>query len=150
MKVDDREARTVVGRRERVALPEWGINRIRGKIDTGARTCSLDVDNLVRQPDEHVEFDVVLSRDRQRVRRIRARLKRKSHVRPSTGETQTRHVVETLLRIGAVERRVEINLVPRDGMICRMLIGRNALRGRFLVDPDAKYLTDEGCPPEGE
>ena len=70
---------------------------------------------------------------------IHARVIRISQVKPSTGETQTRYVCETLIQIGKVERRIEISLVSREGMRCRMLIGRSAMEG-LVVDPNREYL----------
>jgi len=113
--------------------------RLRAKVDTGARTSALDVDEVVPLPDGRVRFAVVLRRDRSRRRRVEERVSRIARVRPSSGVSQTRYFVETTLRLGDVEKRVEVSLVPRRGMLCRMLLGRTALAGDFLVDPDSTY-----------
>jgi len=128
----------VIGRREVVSLPEWGV-RLRAKVDTGARTSALDVDEIELLPGGRVRFAVVLRRDRSRRVRVEERVSRVARVRPSSGVSQKRYFVETTLRLGAVEKRVEISLVPRRGMLCRMLLGRTSLAGDFLVDPDAVY-----------
>lgn len=113
--------------------------RLRAKVDTGARTSALDVDEVVPLPGGRVRFAVVLRRDRSRRIRVEERVSRIARVRPSSGVSQTRYFVETTLRLGDVEKRVELSLVPRRGMLCRMLLGRTALAGDFLVDPDAAY-----------
>ena len=133
----------VIGWREKIDLPEWGLQRVRAKTDTGARTSAIDVADIERLNDEEVRFRVVYHHDPEKVTRwIHAKIIRESTVKPSHGETQQRYVCQTLVRIGKVERRIEISLVSRKGMLCRMLLGRTALDG-ILVDATRKYvLTD--------
>jgi hypothetical protein len=71
---------------------------------------------------------------------IEADLVRTSTVRPSDGRPQRRPVVETTLRLGPVQRRIQLSLVSRRDMLCRMLLGRTALDGDFTVDPAAANL----------
>jgi hypothetical protein len=134
--------RTVVGWREWVSLPDWGVKRIRAKIDTGARTSALHVDNLEVLADGLLSFDVVLDRREspRTVRVVAAERVRTATVRPSSGVRQRRHVVETRLRIGPVDRPIEVSLVDRGEMLCRMLVGRSALGSEFVVSPDQRYL----------
>jgi hypothetical protein len=133
-----RRERVVIGRREVVRLPDWGV-RLRAKVDTGARSSALDVDDVEALPGDRVRFSIVLKRDRSRRVRVEAPVARLGRVRPSSGVTQLRYFVETRIQIGDVLKPVEISLVPRRGMLCRMLLGRSALVGDFLVDPDATY-----------
>jgi hypothetical protein len=140
--MDDAElgrARIVIGCRERVSLPDWGIHGITAKVDTGARTSAIHVDCIEIRPDGVVRFEVVTGRGRVPVEAPMVRL---SLVRPSTGKQQQRPVVQTRVRIGPLERVIEIGLVCRRRMLRRMLLGRSALRGRFLIDPGrARVLT---------
>lgn len=140
-------ARTVIGWREWVALPDWDIERIRAKIDTGARTSALHVHNLEVLEDGRLKFDVVLDRrDGSRLVPVIADQVRTSHVRPSTGKRQRRHVVETRVKLGLVEKRIEVSLVDRGSMLNRMLIGRLALGADFLVSPDHTYVVSRHRP----
>lgn len=139
--------RLVIGRRERVALPEWGVRSLIAKVDSGARTSALHVDNIEQLPNDRVRFEVVLSR-RNPARRVlveAADLARTTRVRPSSGVQHERHVVRTTVRIGPITKQIEISLVRRDRMLCRMLLGRTALAGDFLINVDAKYLISK--PP---
>lgn len=133
----------VIGWREKIDLPEWGLKRVRAKTDTGARTSAIDVADIERLSDEEIRFRVVYHHDPEQVTKwIHAKIIRESTVKPSHGETQQRYVCETLIKIGKVERRIEISLVSRSGMLCRMLLGRTALDG-LLVDATRMYvLTD--------
>jgi hypothetical protein len=134
-------APTVVGFAEYVDFPEWGIERVRGKIDTGARTSALHVSNIRELAGGRVGFDVRLHRrNPTRIVHVETRIARRGRVRPSNGDSQTRLFVAATLRIGPIAREVEVSLVDRDKMIYRMLVGRNALGPEVLVDPARRYL----------
>ncbi|USO00247.1 MAG: ATP-dependent zinc protease [Phycisphaeraceae bacterium] len=131
----------VIGWRERVDLPEWGLRRVRAKIDTGARTSAIDVAQVEDLGDGRIRFEVVGRKGgTPRTVWVEARPVRTSVVKPSHGETQERYVCLTPIRIGALEREVEISLVCRKHMLCRMLIGRLAVGGLATVDPARKYV----------
>jgi len=142
----------VIGVTEYVDLPDWRILSLRAKIDTGARTSALHVENIRELEGERVRFDVRLSRS-QRERRVtvEAKIARRGRVRPSSGELSPRIFVATKVRIGPVEREIELSLVDRGQMIFRMLIGRRALAHAFLIDPSRRYVLKKprsGRPPE--
>jgi hypothetical protein len=134
--------RLIVGWREHVALPEWGIKAIKAKIDTGARTSAIHVDNIQHLSSGRVRFDVIVGHrggERECVP-VEADLLRMSRIRSSAGREHERPVVKTRVRLGPVEREIELSLVCRHGMLCRMLLGRTALAEDFLVDPAATRL----------
>ena len=130
----------LIGWNEYVDIPDWGIRRLRAKVDTGARSSALHVENIEELPRGRVRFDVVLHR-KKRDRRVHVttRIARRGRVRSSTGHYETRIFVEAPVQIGPVLREVEVSLVDRERMIYRMLLGRTALAG-FLIDPDHKHL----------
>ena len=132
--------RLIAGWREWVALPEWGIKLLQAKVDTGARTSALHVEQIEELPGDRVRFEVIhRERPRRRVRWVEAELVRLSSVKPSHGRQQERPVVRTEIRLGSVARQVEISLVSRARMQCRMLVGRTALQG-LLVDPSQTHI----------
>jgi len=132
--------RRVVGWREYVAFPDWGVTGIVAKIDTGARTSAIHVEQITHLPGDRVRFYLVTSRTKPfRHVPVTADIVRESRVRSSTGHTQERLVVATRIRIGTITKRVELSLVRRDKMLCRMLLGRTALDG-FLVDVSRKHI----------
>ena len=132
--------RLIIGRREWVSAPEWGIDRLRAKIDTGARTSAIHVSSIEDLDNGRLRFEVVRrERPRRRTVTVEADHVREARVRPSSGRTQRRPVVRTLIRIGDWERAIEMSLVCREGMLCRMLLGRRALTG-LLVDPSNKDI----------
>ena len=131
----------VIGWNELVDLPDWGVKRLRAKVDTGARSSAVHVENLEELSRGRVRFDVVLHRKkRDRHIHVIAPISRRSRVRSSNGRTETRFFVKTRLQLGPVDKEVEISLVDRGRMIHRMLLGRSALAGPFLSDVDRRML----------
>lgn len=129
------ETSVVIGWTEYVDLPEWKVFGLRAKVDTGARSSALHVENIELLGNGEVGFDVVRRRNAVRPRtRVTAPVARHGAVRSSSGHCTPRIFVETMLRLGGVEKRIEIGLVDRGPMIHRMLLGRNALAGPFLID----------------
>lgn len=133
------DAKQLLGWREYVALPDWEIGGVLAKVDTGARTSSLHVENIRSLASGRLAFDVVLDRTG-RLQHVVAHPVRVSRVRPSTGQLQQRHVVRTTLRLGSISKEIELSLVSRGDMLCRMLIGRTALEKDFLVDVSRRYV----------
>ncbi len=134
--------KAVVGWREKVDLPDWGVTGILAKVDTGARTSAIHVENVKRLGKDKVAFDVVRSRKPTAARiTVEAAVVRETRIRSSTGHDQVRLVVATRMRLGKKTKKVELTLVSRKHMICRMLIGRTALEGDFLVDVSVRHAT---------
>lgn len=135
-----RDALVVLGWREWVALPELGIGALKVKVDTGARTSALHAFGIERLPNARVRFRVHphQSHDHDEVV-SEARLVDERVVRTSGGHSELRPVVRTMLRVGALDFEVELTLSNRALLGFRMLLGREAVRGRFLVDPQRSY-----------
>ena len=132
----------VIGWKETVDLPEWGIQSILAKSDTGARRSALDVEDIVELPGKRVQFNIVLDRkDRTRTKTVVAAIDHQTHVRSSNGEKHERYFVRTTVKIHGRTKEVEFSLVARNSMVCRILLGRKALEGDFLVDPSLKHVS---------
>ena len=130
----------IVGWTEYVELPEWGIKAVRAKMDTGARSSALHVDDVEELGRGRVAFDVVIDRKRShRRKRVTARILRRSRVRSSNGHYESRLFVTTRVRMGPLDRDIEFSLVDRSKMIHRVLLGRTALE-RVYVDVSHRYL----------
>jgi hypothetical protein len=136
--------RLVVGWREWVALPALGIAAIKPKIDTGARSSSLhafNVETFEHGGETWVRFDVhPIQREDKTVVRTEARVLEFRHIRSSSGHQTLRPVIRTDLVLGGRRWVVELTLAARDEMGFRMLLGREAMRGRFVVDPARSFL----------
>jgi len=142
----------VIGWREWVGLPDFGIEAIKVKVDTGARSSSLHASNLrefERDGKKWVRFKVhPIQRKRDATVEIEARIIEYRSVRSSSGKATIRPVVVTRLTLLGITWPVELTLASRDKMGFRMLLGREAFRGRFLVDVGNSYFG--GKPKRGE
>lgn len=145
-----------IGWKEYLALPELGIRRLKAKVDTGARTSALHVAWLevaAERPDGTAEVAFAVSPDRRHPERLveaRARMLRRLRVTDSGGHPELRPLIATDLVLGPVEKRIFLTLTDRTGMLFRMILGRKALEGDFLVDVSAKYLLRRWRPGRRE
>ena len=134
---------SVIGWREWVGLPDLLDLPIKAKIDSGARTSSIHsfgTRTFTEGGAPWVEF-LLHPIQRQALPEIAcvAPVKDERMVRSSNGEAERRLVIETTARLGATEWPIELTLATRDVMGFRMLLGREAIRRRFLVDPGRSF-----------
>lgn len=133
----------MIGWREWLALPDLSVPRIKVKVDTGARTSALhafDVVHFERDGIPWVRFAVhPLQRDMSTVQQAEAPLVDERWIRSSSGKQTRRPVILTTMVLGEYRWRAELTLVRRDMMGFRMLLGRQAVRRRFWVDPGASF-----------
>lgn len=139
--------RETIGWREWATLPQLGINRIKAKVDTGAKTSALhafDLDYVAAPEGPMVRFKIhPLQRDTSLAVEAIAPLLEMRHVRNSGGHVQERPVITTQISLGEQPWDIELTLTNRDVMGFRMLLGREAVRHRFLVDPGGSYLMSQ-------
>jgi hypothetical protein len=132
-----------IGWREWVRLPGLGDAQVKAKVDTGARTSTLhafDVTELERDGEQLVAFAFHPNQgDEETEIRAEAPLADRRNVTASNGQTELRYVVATEVVIEDEPIPIELTLTRRDAMGFRMLLGRHALRGRFMVDPRRSY-----------
>jgi hypothetical protein len=132
-----------IGWREWVRLPELGDALVKAKVVTGARTSTLhpfDVAELERDGERRVAFAFHPNQDDEETEiRAEARLVDRRTVTPSNGQSELRYVVETDVDVDGEPIPIELTLTRRDAMGFRMLLGRHAIRGRFMVDPKLSY-----------
>ena len=135
----------IIGWREWVALPDLGISHIKVKVDTGARSSSLhafDVRVVRRRGVDRVRFRIhPRQRDNRTVVEAEADIIDRRTVRSSSGHKSVRYVIETPVEIAGEIWPIELTLTNRDEMGFRMLLGRQAVRRRFVIDPGLSYLT---------
>jgi ribosomal protein S6--L-glutamate ligase len=135
-------SKIVVGSEEWCAFPGLGIPAIKARVDSGAKTSSIHAFNIQRfrrGGELWVSFEVhPLQNDRRTVVRCESRIVDKRVVKSSSGVGETRYVIAANLGAGGESWEIELTLANRDSMGYRMLLGREAMSGRMLVDPAVK------------
>ncbi|MBM3514321.1 MAG: ATP-dependent zinc protease [Alphaproteobacteria bacterium] len=136
--------RKIVGWREWVRLPDLKVKRIKAKLDTGARTSALhafDVRPFTKYGASYVRFSIhPMQRKAKPEIKSRALVIDRRTVTDTGGRREERPVIRTTLKIGKSSYPIELTLTDRDHMGFRLLIGRQALRRRYLVDPGRSFV----------
>lgn len=134
----------IIGACEYVALPELGIDRIRARVDTGAKSCALhasDIELIEVDGQKRVVFHVHRgSPQPNRWQRCEAALLAQRRVRNTSGEFEERYTIRTPLIVGHSRWDVDITLTNRERMRYRMLLGRTAMENHALVYPARTFL----------
>lgn len=140
----DPVTRPLLGWREWVALPDLGIDEIKAKVDTGAKSSCLhafDVRVLTEDDEAWVHFVVHPEQGKSEpALAAKARLLEYRLVRSSSGHAESRPVIETSVNVGGRIWTIELTLTNRDEMGFRMLLGRSAISKRFWIDPSKSFL----------
>lgn len=138
-----KRTKTVIGWREWVALPRLGVEQIKVKIDTGARTSAIhafDIRPFERDGRRFVRFWLhPVQHHRLPAVDCEAPVIGERIITSSNGEKEHRFVIETDVTLGENTWPIELTLTNRDEMGFRMLLGRRAVRKRFVVDPGSSF-----------
>src|SRR6266545_2750748 len=135
---------TLIGWREWVALPKLGVPAIKAKVDTGARSSSLhawDIEVVPGSSPARLRFVIhPFEGDETLTIPAEALLVDARDVKSSNGDVERRPVVRTMLAMHGRRFRIDLTLTRRDEMGFRMLLGRSAIRKRFVVDPCQSFV----------
>ena len=143
-----------LGWREWVAIPELGVSAVKAKVDTGARSSSLHAEDVLFFEEEgktYVQFVLGGGKRRGKLHRAgeticRALLVDLRWITSSNGIRQRRPVIRVAVHLHEQSWPVDLTLSSRGSMGFPMLLGREAVRGRFVVDPARSYLSKEHLP----
>jgi len=139
--------KVIVGSEEWCSFPDLGIPTIKARVDSGAKTSALHAINIapfIKDGENWVKFDInPIQNNVKTIIHCESKLIDKRIVKSSSGFREQRYVIGSELEIGGKNWPIEITLTNRDSMGFRMLLGREAMSGRVLVDPEQKYLLGE-------
>lgn len=133
-----------VGWREWFSLPELGLTHIKAKVDTGAKTSCLhafEVDAYEESGTKMVRFLMhPVQGNTEIVQECKAKVIDQREVSDSGGHKELRYVIMTQLKLPQASWNIEVTLTNRDTMAFRMLLGRTAMEGRMIVNPQKSFL----------
>lgn len=139
-----KKLRPMIGWREWADLPDFDVSRVNAKIDTGAKSSAIHafrIRETVLDGVDHVEFYLHPVQRRKKPEVFcRAPVADRRVIRSSNGQEEERYVIETRLKLGGRLWKIDLTLTNRDAMGFRLLLGRDALRRKFIIDPGASYL----------
>jgi hypothetical protein len=147
-----RVAKSVLGWRDWLSIPELGITRIKVKVDTGARSSSMHAEQIEvfeRDGTRFVGFElehsaaVILAGPRTRLELPLFDLR---WITSSNGNRQKRPIIRIAIDLGGQSWPVDMSLGPRGNMGFPMLLGREAVRRRFVVDPGRAFVAKDHVP----
>jgi ribosomal protein S6--L-glutamate ligase len=139
-----KQGKIILGSEEWCSLPELGIPAIKARVDSGAKTSALHAVNIapfIKEGEDWVRFDInPIQKNEKTIIHCESKLIDKRIVKSSSGYREQRYVIQTMLEIGNEIWPIEMTLTNRDSMGFRMLLGREAMSGRTMVDPEEKYV----------
>jgi hypothetical protein len=139
-----KKEKITIGWREWVSLPDLGIEHIKAKIDTGARTSALhafSVRAFTKKGNKMVRFKIhPYQRRNDIVVECVAPILERRWVTDSGGHREQRYVIESTVQLGEDNWPIELTLTNRETMKFRMLLGRTAMKNRVVVNPGRSYL----------
>lgn len=132
--------RLLIGRREWIALPDLGVSPLNAKTDSGARSSSIHAENVVLAADE-MSVRFTTTNHYAEIISCEAPVAQLARVRSSSGIARKRIFIQTTAVLaGGFSWSILVSLANRSEMRCPMLLGRRALAGYFLIDPQAAHL----------
>jgi ribosomal protein S6--L-glutamate ligase len=137
----------IIGSEEWCSFNNFGIPAIKARVDSGAKTSSIQANNIkifYKDTEEWVRFEVnPLHENRSTTIKYEAKIHAKRSVKSSIGISEERIVNKVLKTMDSDTFEIELTLANRDSMEFRMLIGREALNNRYLVNPSVTNLLPE-------
>jgi len=137
--------KVVVGAKETIDLPELGLFAITARIDTGAQTTALHVDHLLENKvTGMIDFEFHPdSHDIKKTIKCSAKIVAKKRIKSSNGDRERRYIINSKAVMGDLEWTIRISLTNRSSMNHLMLLGRQAMRGSIIVDPEFNFIATQ-------
>lgn len=137
------KTKTTIGRVEKITIPALSTS-FEARIDTGAHTCSLHVTDekvVIENGERYLEFDTEDSHGNKF--HLKSKIYKESRIKNTSGTVSTRYVIREEVKLGNITKLVNINLNDRSELKYNFLVGRNLLRGDFIVDVSHSHTLGE-------
>ncbi len=135
---------SVIGWREWVALPDLKIDQIKCKVDTGAKTSALHayfIESFKKSGCEYVRYGMhPIQKNSDTEVICTSKVHDQREITDSGGHREKRYVILTTIKLGQHNWQAEVTLTDRETMLFRMLLGRDAIKNQFIVNPARSYL----------
>ncbi len=140
----DNDKKIIVGSEEWCSFNSLGVPFIKARVDSGAKTSSIhafNVQTFERNSAPWISFEVhPLQSDRRTVIRCEQPIFDRRTIKSSNGTSEKRYVILTPMTLSGHSWNIELTLTNRDSMGYRMLLGREAMHGKILVDPSERNI----------
>jgi hypothetical protein len=135
----------LVGAKETLDLPDLGLFGIVTRVDTGAQTSSLHVDHLIENINTSmIDFELHPDfHDINKTIKCTAKIIDKKRIKSSNGDKERRYIINTLAVMGSLQWTIRLTLTNRASMNHLMLLGRQAMVGKIIVDPELNFLASK-------
>ena len=144
------EEHIIIGGEEWCAFPELNIPGVKARVDSGAKTSTIHASNIHkfnRKGEKWVSFEVHPIQDTRRITlTCKAKIIDYRNIKSSSGISEKRYVIQSMMKIGNYKWNIELTLANRDSMGFRMLLGREAMENRIFVDPANSFLMGDYSP----
>ena len=134
----------LIGRAERLDFPELALENVYARIDTGAKTSAIWVSDVTEKDGKLEVIFLGSSAEQYTAKPCIFDEFEKIVVASSNGQAQSRYKVRILVKIKGKKIRAWFTLADRSTQVYPVLIGRNVLAGKFIVDvKKGKALKDQ-------
>lgn len=137
----------IIGREEWCAFKELNIPAINARVDSGAKTSSIqasEIETIKKDGEKWVRFVVYpLEANSHNSIQCEAKLVGKRFIKSSSGVSEERYIIQSAVTIGEDTFDIELSLASRNTMKFRMLLGRQAMSGRYLINPGKTHLQEK-------
>lgn len=134
----------IIGNQEWCVLKEFNIPAIKARIDSGAKTSSIQANNIQpfkKNKENWVRFEIQpLNENRSISIECESKIVGIRIIKSSTGVPEKRYVISSPITLNEETWEIELTLADRNAMEFKMLLGRQAMENRILVNPSEEFL----------
>ncbi len=151
--INTSKPKKLIGRAELVDFPEAGFTAVPARVDTGASISAIWASSIVETGDGKLQFTFFGTASPFYTGEVfEVPHFEKTAIISSMGEREERYKVQILVKVGGKRVRSRMTLADRSTQTYPVLLGRNVLRGKFIVDvtQTSPVYHEEHIPTPGQ